>query len=118
MLDYLSLCQMEIVINFSRIYTQSLVLKVSFCPSEFGSSGLKMRDFGRNGKDLVLVLANFWGFSFNFECGKLCYFLQAERCILSILFKLIVQWQNEKFYFIILVMANKALKEAQNELES
>ena len=60
----------------------------------------------------------FGGFSFNFECGKLCYFLQAERCILSILFKLIVQWQNEKFYFIILVMAYKALKEAQNELES
>ena len=54
---------MEIVINFSRIYTQSLVLKVSFCPSEFGLSGLKMRDFGRNGKYLVLVLVNFWGFS-------------------------------------------------------
>ena len=77
-----------------------------------------MTDFGRNGKDLVLVLVNFLGFSFNFECGKLCYFLQAERCILSILFKLIVQWQNEKFYFIILVMAYKALKETQNELKS
>ena len=60
----------------------------------------------------------FWDFSFNFECDKLCYFLQAERCILSILFNLIAQRQNEKFYFIILVMAYKALKEAQNELES
>ena len=37
---------------------------------------------------------------------------------LSILFNLIAQRQNEKFYFIILVMAYKALKEAQNELES
>ena len=45
--------------NFSRIYTQSLVLKVSFCRSEFGLSGLKMKDFGRNGKDLFLVLVNF-----------------------------------------------------------
>ena len=29
-----------------------------------------------------------------------------------------MQRRNEKFYFIILVMAYKALKEAQNELES
>ena len=48
--------------NFSRIYTQSLVLKVSFCRSEFGLSGLKMKDFGRNGKDLFLVLVNFLRF--------------------------------------------------------
>ena len=53
---------MEIVIDFSRIYSQSLVLKASFCWSEFGLSGLKMTDFGRNGKDLVLVLVNFLGF--------------------------------------------------------
>ena len=60
--DYLSSCQMEIVINFSRICTQSLVPKVSFCRSEFGLSGLKMTDFGRNGQDLVLVLVNFLRF--------------------------------------------------------
>ena len=76
-----------------------------------------MTDFGRNGKDLILVLVIFWDFSFNFECGKLCYFLQAERCILSILFKLIVQWQNEKFYFIILVMAYKASSERARKLK-
>ena len=52
----------EIVIDFSRIYSQSLVLKVSFCQSEFGLSRLRMTDFGRNGKDLVLVLVNFLGF--------------------------------------------------------
>ena len=95
-----------------------MVLKVSFCRSEFGLSGLKMTDFGRNGKGLDLVLVNFLRFSLNFECDKLCNFLQAERCILSILFKLIVQRQNEKFYFIILVMAYKESVEAQNELES
>ena len=59
LLDYLSLCQIEIVINFSRICTLSLVLKISICRSEFGLYGLKMTDFGRNGKDLVLVLVNF-----------------------------------------------------------
>ena len=48
--------------NFSRIYTQSMVLKVSFCRSEFGLSGLKMTDFGRNGKGLDLVLVNFLRF--------------------------------------------------------
>ena len=48
--------------NFSRIYTQSLVLKFSFFRSEFGLSGLKMSDFGRNGKDLVLILVNFLRF--------------------------------------------------------
>ena len=48
--------------ELSRIYTQSVVLKVSFCRSEFGLSGLKMTDFGRNGKDLVLVLVNFLRF--------------------------------------------------------
>ena len=53
---------MEIVMNFSRIYTQSMVLKVSFCRSEFGLSGLKMTDFGRNGKGLDLVLVNFLTF--------------------------------------------------------
>ena len=62
LLDYLSLCQMEIVMNFSRIYTQSMILKVSFCRSEFGLSGLKMTDFGRNGKGLDLVLVNFLTF--------------------------------------------------------
>ena len=50
-------------------------------------------------KDLILVLITFRTFfSFNFERNKLCYFLEAERCILIILFKLIVQRQNEKFY--------------------
>ena len=48
--------------NFSRIYTQSMVLKVSFCRSEFGLSGLKMTDFGRNGNGLDLVLVNFLTF--------------------------------------------------------
>ena len=48
--------------NFSRIFTQSLVLKVSFCRPEFGLSGLKITDFGRNGKDLVLILVNFLRF--------------------------------------------------------
>ena len=49
LLDYLSLCKMEIVIKFSTIFTQSLVLKISFCRSEFGLSGLKITDFDRNG---------------------------------------------------------------------
>ena len=62
LLSYLSLCHMEIVINFSRICTQSLVLKVSFCRSELGLSGLKMTGFGRNGQDLVLLLVNFLRF--------------------------------------------------------
>ena len=48
--------------NFLRIYTQSLVVKVSFYLSELGLSGLNMTDFGRNGKDLVLVLVNFLRF--------------------------------------------------------
>ena len=50
---------MEIVSNFSRICTQSLVPKIRFCRSEFGLSGLKMRDFCCNGQDLVLVLVKF-----------------------------------------------------------
>ena len=52
------LCQMEILMNFSRICAQSSVLKVSFCRSEFGLPGLKVTDFGRNGQDLVLVFVN------------------------------------------------------------
>ena len=48
--------------DFSRICTQSLVPKLGFCRSEFGLSGLKMTDFGRNGQDLVLVLVNFLRF--------------------------------------------------------
>ena len=43
-------------------------------------------------------LLTFWDFSFNFEGEELCYFLQEEWRILSILFELIVQRQNEKFY--------------------
>ena len=50
---------MEIVINFSRICIQSLVPKVRFCRSEFGLSGLKITDFGRNGQDLILILVKF-----------------------------------------------------------
>ena len=53
--------------DFSRICTQSLVPKLGFCRSEFGLSGLKMTDFGRNGHDLILI-------SVNFERDKLCYF--------------------------------------------
>ena len=64
--DYLFSCQMEIVINFSRICTQSLVPKVRFCRSEFGLSGLKMTDFGCNGQNLILVLVNFRRFFLKF----------------------------------------------------
>ena len=58
-----------------------------------------MTDFGRNSKGFNPGINYFSEiFSFNFERNKLCYFLEAERCILIILFKLIVQRQNEKCY--------------------
>ena len=46
------------------------------------------------------------------------FFYKQNDAFLSILLKLIVQRQNDKFYFMILVMAYKELKEAQSELES
>ena len=62
LINFSRICSQSLVLKVSRICSQSLVLKISFYRSEFGSSGLKMTDFGLNGQDLVLVLVNFLRF--------------------------------------------------------